>query len=284
MEINVDETGSEGTRYALKICLTIATVLDDLMADMVVVGGLVPTLLVDQSSKAEAFELHYGSTDLDLGLSLALLDEERYASIGERLKQAGFEQDTNERGHPSLQCWRHSAHQSVKVDFLIPPAGETEAGKLFHLASDLAAFCLPGLQYAFECREEVRMSGHNVFGADVRRGVWVCGHAPYVILKALAFRNRHNAKDAYDLVYLIQNSPQHVGGAATWLADHLEDELTRNAIGFLQEDFEKPESAGPVMVAIFLGDSGSAEIKADAMSTISSPLMRIERASARAFE
>ncbi|MBN2082900.1 hypothetical protein JW859_11945 [bacterium] len=278
MEINVDETGAEGTRYALRICLTIATVLDDLMADMVVVGGLVPTLLVDQNSEQDDFEPHYGSTDLDLGLSLALLDEERYASISTRLKQAGFEQDINERGNPSHQRWRQSARQSVKVDFLIPPAGGTEAGRLFHLTHDLAAFCVPGLQYAFESREEIRLSGHNTFGAEVNRHIWVCGHAPYVVLKTLAFRNRHNAKDAYDLVYLLQNSLEHLDDIAVWLAAHVEDESVKEAIGWLGVDFEKPDSAGPVMVAKFQNDPENAAIKADAMSVITSLLKRVKHA------
>ena len=46
-------------------CLYIATKLGDLMDDLVVVGGLVPSLLVDQESGEAGFERHAGTMDLD---------------------------------------------------------------------------------------------------------------------------------------------------------------------------------------------------------------------------
>lgn len=48
-------------------CLLLATRLGDLMDDLVVVGGLVPSLLIDQEPLPGA-SLHTGTMDLDLGL------------------------------------------------------------------------------------------------------------------------------------------------------------------------------------------------------------------------
>lgn len=42
--------------------------------------------------------------DLDLGLSLALLDDERYAEISDRLGREGFEPDTNDAGNPPFNA------------------------------------------------------------------------------------------------------------------------------------------------------------------------------------
>src|SRR5258706_342912 len=77
-------------------CLYIATKLGDLGRDIVVVGGLIPTLLVPQDSVAER---HVGTLDLDLGLALALLDDRRYEDLRTRLRRAGFGPDTNEKGN-----------------------------------------------------------------------------------------------------------------------------------------------------------------------------------------
>lgn len=74
-----------------QLCLTVATFLGDLIEnDLVIVGGLVPTLLIDQSSLSDQDEKHVGTTDLDLGLTLAMLDEKRYAELSERLRRNNF--------------------------------------------------------------------------------------------------------------------------------------------------------------------------------------------------
>lgn len=51
-------------------CLYVATKLGDLTDHLVVVGGLVPSLLVDQQHRAEGVEAHVGTMDLDIGLAV----------------------------------------------------------------------------------------------------------------------------------------------------------------------------------------------------------------------
>jgi len=48
-----------------------------LLDELVVVGGLVPSLLIPEKSVPRGEDIHVGTMDLDLGLSLALLDAER---------------------------------------------------------------------------------------------------------------------------------------------------------------------------------------------------------------
>lgn len=48
-------------------CLYLATKLGDIMDKLVVVGGLVPSLLIDQENLPENIEPHVGTLDLDLG-------------------------------------------------------------------------------------------------------------------------------------------------------------------------------------------------------------------------
>ena len=55
-------------------CLYVATKLGDLMDDLVVVGGLVPSLLIDQEDLPAGAIAHVGTMDLDVGLTIALLD------------------------------------------------------------------------------------------------------------------------------------------------------------------------------------------------------------------
>src|SRR6266545_2954583 len=131
-------------------CLYLATKLGDLMDELVVVGGLVPSLLIDQEHLPENVPAHVGTLDLDLGLAFALVGEQRYQAVVKRLRAAGFEMDKNEEGQPTRQRWRIS-DPPVTVDFLIEPekSAEAQAGRLFPLTKDWAAIIAPGLHLAF---------------------------------------------------------------------------------------------------------------------------------------
>jgi len=157
-------------------CLYVATKLGDLMPELVVVGGLVPSLLIDQGRLPKNVTPHVGTLDLDLGLAFALVGEHRYQAVAERLRAAGFEMDRNEEGRLTRQRWRIS-DPPVTVDFLIEPehSAETQAGRLFPLAKDWAAIIAPGLHLAFKNNQVVTIAGQTIVGETASRDVLVCG-------------------------------------------------------------------------------------------------------------
>jgi len=119
----------------------------------VVVGGLVPSLLIPDESLPAGEDVHIGTMDLDLGLSLAILDRKRYEDLTQRLHRSGFKPDENEEGNTTLQRWkvRTSSGLNVNVDFLIPPSRDTDkGGDLRHIEKDFAAVITPGLRLAFQ--------------------------------------------------------------------------------------------------------------------------------------
>ena len=144
-------------------CLYLATKLGDLVDDVVVVGGLVPSLLIDQATPPPGVDLHVGTMDLDLGLSLALLEEERYRSLSERLRSAGFAPDKTAGGDITRQRWRTTGTSSVTIDFLIPPSRPGDrGGRLRDIEEDFAAFITPGLRLAFRDNQNVSLVGFTV--------------------------------------------------------------------------------------------------------------------------
>jgi hypothetical protein len=116
---------SRHAEHVRATCLYMATKLGDLLDDTVIIGGLVPSLLIDQRV---ADELHVGTMDLDVGLSLAIFDEEHYQDLTERLRRAGFTADENEEGKPTRQRWKIDGEARVTVDFLIAPNLATRRG------------------------------------------------------------------------------------------------------------------------------------------------------------
>src|SRR5690606_29563049 len=98
-------------------------------------------LIVPQSKLPSGRSPHIGTIDVDLGLAIAIFDQQRYRELCERLRKAGFEPDANDAGKPTNQRWRiKSEHQEVTVDFLIPPSlSSDKGGSLRNLEEGFAA-------------------------------------------------------------------------------------------------------------------------------------------------
>lgn len=170
-------------------CLFVATKVGDLMDDLVVVGGLVPSLLIDQETGQVSLEPHAGTMDLDIGLAAALLDQGRYREISDRLRRSGFAPDVNEAGNPTRQRWKFEAHEKMTIDFLMPPMSpDDRGGSLRDLEPDFAAVIAPGLHLAFMDRMRLSLSGQTIIGEEATREIWVCG--------AAAHRGQHLARPA----------------------------------------------------------------------------------------
>lgn len=92
-------------KLAQQACLYLATVLGDYIEDVVLVGGLVPGVLINQSSLPPGAAEHAGTLDVDIALSLAVLSDERYAEISDRLRNAGFSVTYKDNGAaPTPEC------------------------------------------------------------------------------------------------------------------------------------------------------------------------------------
>jgi hypothetical protein len=241
---------SEQLALVRATCLTIATKVGDLMDELVIVGGLVPSLLIPPPEPPDDREPHVGTLDLDVGLSLALFDEEQYRTLSERLRGAGFAMDHKDDGTPTRQRW--VGEGGVTVDFLIPPSRGSRGGKLQNLERDFAAFVIPGLQCAFLDRERIRIEGRTLSGADASREVWVCGPGAYVVLKALAFEKRSENKDAYDLFYVLKNYGRGVADVAARFLPLMDELEATEALQHLRSNFGQPNALGPRAAAEFI--------------------------------
>lgn len=257
-------------------CLYVATKLGDLMDDLVVVGGLAPSLLIDQERLPTGSDVHVGTTDLDLGLTVALLGNGRYAALTERLRRAGFTPDENEHGNRTRQRWKIEEGAGVTVDFLIPPTLPSDrGGNLRNLEPDFAAVIAPGLELAFLDRQCVALSGQTIMGETATREVWVCGPGAYVVLKALAFDGRGENKDAYDLFYVVRNYGTGVGDVAEAMRPLLGYAFTAEAVEILSRDFLDHNSVGPRRVAEFLFGATNDAVQADVVGFTGELLRRL---------
>ncbi len=244
---------SEETELVRSACLTVAVTLGAYLDDVVIVGGLVPSLLIDaqRAEPSDTDEDHPGTNDLDLGLSIAVLDDQRYTEISARLRAEGFEPDENAAGNPTVQRWRLG---DLKVDFLMPPApGQDPTRRVQNLEPDFGALVTRGLELAFNERSQVTIAGTTLTGEEATREVPVCGPGAFTVLKAFAFADRSEPKDAFDLVYVIRGTPGGAAEVAAKLQSHAakHPEIVDEAVALLARDFETPGHLGPRRAADF---------------------------------
>jgi hypothetical protein len=254
----------EGLEQVKATCLTVAATLGAYVNDLCIVGGLVPALLIDtaRTEGDDQDERHPGTNDLDIGLGLALLNDKRYAEISARLRAEGFRPDTNFNGNPTVQRWR-LGNLRVTVDFLIPPApGYASTLRIQNLQPDFGALITPGLELAFDESVDIQLYGYTLKGERITRTIPVCGPAAFAVLKALAFGQRGEPKDAYDLVYVIRHTAGRGRAIAERLVRHAErhGRVVNQALALLARDFDEPDSLGPRRAADFIvarpGDHG----------------------------
>lgn len=107
---------------------------------------------------------------------------------------------------------------SVKIEFLCE-TDQVEPGRIFkpkgeHAGARFAAFNIRGAQLVREGFIECELEGERLDeGGRSKVTVRVVNILTYTVLKTLAFQDRHDNKDAYDLVFTLLNANDGPGQA-----------------------------------------------------------------------
>jgi predicted nucleotidyltransferase len=275
----------EDVEQVKSACLTIVSILGSYLDGLCVIGGLVPLLLIDLKQGLPRDEAgHPGSTDLDVALAIALLDDGRYEEIRDQLVASGFGPDMKTAtGKPVVHRWR-MGELKVTIDWLIAATPEHPPGTTHHLGGDLGAIAMPGIDLALNERIDVTLDGTTLSGHRLARTVPVCGPGAFTVLKSLAIAgpsHRDKPKDDYDLVYVIrryEGTPQSIADALDrHAATHRQ--LVRDALNGLANDFASPDHQGPRYVADFdlLTDEEHDQAAADAHGYVDELLKECSR-------
>ncbi len=245
-------------------------------AGVYVIGGLAPRYLIPASEQEEGTPAHIGTTDVDLLLNLTLLTEiEAYSKLEQNLKALHFERGKNIEGDPQHFSWRKEVGggATVVVDLLCDKPVE-QGGKATPITGEkrLSALGIPGAYLAMEDFIEVSLTEEMLDGRGVATEiVRVANIVPLVVLKCLAYDDRVEEKDAYDIIYCLthyKNGPESVAKAyAASLLRLPDDPLLRKAIDILKSRFTSDATPGyrkdgPVSYARFHADPSRTDLNA----------------------
>lgn len=230
-------------------------------AHVVLIGGLVPSLLVPVLDPG--IEPHIGTADLDLCLSVALVegDTETYERIEAVLKRLDFQ-----AGDVSFR-WHRQSGLKLTVEFFCPAGEGRPAGRAFrpqavanptgkhNLGGRLSALALDAGNLLTTDVEIVGQhvdlpDGKGTLDAQLR----VTGPLAFLVAKLDALRDRDKPKDAYDIVWLLESWPDGPSAAATAFAcrDAFSGPQVAVALEQLSEMFATTSSLGARNYARFV--------------------------------
>jgi len=238
---------------------------------LAIVGGAVPSLLVE--SVPTGMERHVGTADLDLHLSLHLLDGETaeyYDSIIAGLHGLGLSPDHHD-GRPVKWRWVGTHRDArLQVEFLCPyrgragrpeaPAESTTAELNIGPTDEITALAVGFGHLVAPDTVTIERTVDTIRGRLLYEFP-VAGIASWLCLKADAIMRRDKPKDAYDVVWLIsalgpQAAAQQV--LSSPLLDGAAGDEVRAQLDRLAGQFADVDSVGPRSFADFVGGESRA--------------------------
>jgi len=244
----------ETTRRCERALITLIGNIGPWSKRIYLAGGLAPRYIV--GPLPDAASPHIGTTDVDMVIGLTIDDTaETYSTLQANLKKTGFKQT-----QLSYQWEREVDGANVLVEFLCE-TDQVEPGSIHRpkqgTGSKVGAFNVPGAQLAVRDFTVHQVAGERLDGGGLSTiELQVVGVLTFTVLKILAFQDRHENKDAYDLIYTLLNYPEGPAGAGRVAAETEIAALRQvvDALNLLQRRFETTDHDGPVAHATFLGD------------------------------
>ena len=257
-----------------RVLVTLLRGLGPWKESVILVGGLTPRYLV--AARPPAVPAHAGTLDVDIVIDLQILaDTEAYNTLEDNLRRMAFEPFTNDKGQTSLWRWQTCTENgALMVLELLADAPEIAGGKVQPLPTEgtISALNIPHSSIVFDLHQVTEIQAELLKGEGI--AVEQVKHAnlvSFTCLKAFAFEQRNERKDAHDLVYCIEHTPEGLDSAAEMFRNTLEGghgAVIRDSLAILRNRFARNDKVegyrknGPVAVALFeLGEDDEADLR-----------------------
>lgn len=267
-----DGYGDQYTSDCERVLVTLLRGLGPWKDSVYLVGGLTPRYLV--KARPPVVPAHAGTMDVDIVIDLQILtNTDAYHTLEENLKKMGFERAENDKQQKLSWRWQtRTEHGALMVLEFLADAPEIAGGRVQPLPTDgtISAMNIPHSSIVFDLHEVTEIEAELLGGDGI--AVEKIKHAnlvSFTCLKAFAFDQRFERKDAHDLIYCLEHAPEGVSAVAQAFREALEGkhrEVVKNALDLLRARFvqvgdtEGYRKDGPVAVAKFeLGEGDEPE-------------------------
>ncbi|QCP48068.1 hypothetical protein FAZ95_02015 [Trinickia violacea] len=221
-----DGYDAEHTIACERTLVTLLRSFGTLKGTLRLIGGLVPRYLTPESPPE--VPAHAGTSDVDIVLNLQVLaNDDAYADLADQLKNRGFQRHVNNKGNSSSWRWqrRVSEHEVVLVEFLRDADDKLPGGKVASVEGEgVSALAInhAGIVHEWYLEKEITTELLDD-GGIATETIRFADVTAFIVLKALAFDDRAENKDAADLVHVLRYA-----GSINTLAQQFIDRLRAN--------------------------------------------------------
>jgi hypothetical protein len=268
----IDGYTNEYTNSCERVLVTLLRGLGPWKESLYLVGGLTPRYLV--AARPPNVPAHAGTGDVDIVIDLQILtNTDAYSTLEQNFRKLGFERAENDKRQKLSWRWQiRTEDGALMLLELLADAPHIAGGKVQALPTEgtISALNIPHASIVFDLYQvtEIRaelLGGNGMATESVKHANIVS----FICLKALAYDDRFERKDAHDLVYCLTHAPEGIDAIAQ--AFHKERNgkhraVIDDALAILRNRFtgddkiEGYRKDGPVSVAKFeLGEGDEPE-------------------------
>jgi hypothetical protein len=270
----LSEYSDEFTLDCERVLVTLLRGLGPWKSAVFLVGGLTPRYLVP--ARPPAVPVHAGTTDVDLVIDLQILtNTDAYATLEENLARRGFERGENDKGVKVSWRWKTRTERgATMVVELLTDAPEIAGGRVQELPTNgtISALNIPHSSIVFDMHDEIEIQAELLGGGGVAtERIRHANLVSFTCLKAFAYDDRFERKDAHDLIYCLENAPAGMDAVVAQLVvarGGKHAEVVQSALQVLRSRFASDNAVegyrkdGPVAVALFeLGEGDQPELR-----------------------
>lgn len=205
------------TENCERLLVTLIRNLGPWKKSIYLVGGLTPRYLV---TKPPPGKEHAGTGDVDVVVEQQVLaDTDAYRTLEENLKKMGFGRAKNDKGQPQSWRWqtRTDPGSSIILEFLAddPERGGGKIAPLPEQGGNISGLNVPHASLVFDHFEEKEIIADMLGDKGVAtEKVRHANIVSFTCLKAYALTDRHEGKDAHDIVYCLEYAEGGTAAAA----------------------------------------------------------------------
>ena len=253
------------TEACERVLVTLLRGLGPYKDSVYLVGGLAPRYLI--TARPPDVPPHAGTSDIDVVVDQAILaDTDAYHTLEDNLKRMGFRRATNDKGVEQNWRWETDVDPRTKLvlEFLTD-APNLLGGKVEPLPTQgaISAVNIPHSSMVFDLYREVDVTAELLdSNGQATETVRYADLVSFTCLKAFAFDQRAERKDAHDLVYCLQyaiGGPEAVAAEFRAALATKHKDVIERALHILARRFTDDQHSegyrkdGPVAVARFEG-------------------------------
>jgi hypothetical protein len=251
------------TRDCERVLVTLLRNLGPHRESLVLVGGLTPRYLV--SERPPVVPQHAGTLDIDVVIDLVILeDAEAYRTLEDNLKKIGFERGENDKGQKVNWRWKVRMEDGTTILLeLLADHPSVKGGRVQPIPDEgqISALNVPHSSIVFDHYDTAQVTaellGDNGVATETIRHANIVS---FTCLKAIAYNDRQERKDAHDLIYCLEHVSQTSVEVAAVFREALNgkhQKVIGDSLALLRNRFATDGNAegyikdGPVAVAKF---------------------------------